>query len=1021
MLTFLFILLAIGFVWLVVKVNQTRDEVGTLSALLHQLDRDLLEIKQRISEKRPESRVPETEQATDKLTDLPPRPAQAPDRGKPIVATAAAPPPLPTELVQSPPILAHPTFGPAQGYPTASSEFQPAPPVLPSVSPPAEPLVNWERFMGAKLFAWLGGFALFLGVAFFVKYSFEHNLIPAEARVALGFITGIALLTGGIVLKRREYAVTAQTLSATGILILYAVSFACHSYYHFTGPKLTFALMVAITGTAFWLAVRMEARVVAVLGLLGGFVTPILLSTGQDQALALFTYIALLDVGLLAVALHRRWHFLVLLGAIGTLAMQVGWTVQFFEPEKILVALAVFLSFDLLFLSGFIVSEKLGQENDPSPIAAVGLSFLTLAFVSFLLTFPTVSARPGVFSTFILGADLCLLAIALMRPSLHAVPVLGGGAAFLLLSIWTARHLTPELLNWALGMYFVFALLHSASPMILERLRPGGSPIWWSHLFPPVALLLVLFPLWRNSEASWFVWVFVLLIDSLAIGLAVLTASVLSILSVLALTALVTAIWILKLPAELTSLPSLLFVIGGFALFFFVLSIVAEHLVARHLAKNTESKEARSSSLARPAPALLLQVPALSAILPFLLLIMVTARLPLLNPSPIFGVAFVLAGLLLGVALAAQMDGVVAVALGCVLALEMSWHAQHFRALEPWTPLVWYVTFYSLFTAFPFVFQRRIEGRPLPWAMAALAGPLHFFLIHRVVAASAGTAYIGLLPAALAIPMLAGLVYLVRRIAADHPKRNALLAWFGGSALFFITLIFPVQFRREWLTVAWALEGAALLWLFHRIPHGGLRATGVALLCVVFVRLALNPAVLTYHPRTGTPLFNWHLYSYGIATASLLAGARLLAAPRNRLWNLNVCGLLYGLGTILGFLLVNIEIADYFSTGPTLTFEFSGNFARDMTYSIAWGCFALLLLLIGFRQRVAGARYASLGLLSVTLVKLFLHDLSQLAQLYRIGAFIAVATILILASFLYQRFFSKETAETTTKPKEGQG
>src|SRR5205085_9037605 len=95
------------------------------------------------------------------------------------------------------------------------------------------PPIDWEQFMGAKLFAWIGGLALFLGVAFFVKYSFEHNLMPPELRVAIGFLTGIALVIGGVALKRKENVVTAQTLCATGILILYAVTFACRSFYHF--------------------------------------------------------------------------------------------------------------------------------------------------------------------------------------------------------------------------------------------------------------------------------------------------------------------------------------------------------------------------------------------------------------------------------------------------------------------------------------------------------------------------------------------------------------------------------------------------------------------------------------------------------------------------------------------------------------------------------------------------------------------------------------------------------------------
>ncbi len=175
--------------------------------------------------------------------------------------------------------------------------------------------------------------------------------------------------------------------------------------------------------------------------------------------------------------------------------------------------------------------------------------------------------------------------------------------------------------------------------------------------------------------------------------------------------------------------------------------------------------------------------------------------------------------------------------------------------------------------------------------------------------------------------------------------------------------------------------------------------------------------MLTYHPRAAFPILNWYLYTYGIATVCLFAGARLLAPPRHLILGRDVLPLLYTLGTVLAFLIVNIEIADYFSTPGTvtLTFQFSGNFARDMSYSIAWALFALLLLIVGIRKRTAPGRYASLALLGITVVKLFFHDLSQLEQLYRIGAFVVVAVIAILASFLYQRFLA--AAEKDNQPK----
>jgi uncharacterized membrane protein len=268
----------------------------------------------------------------------------------------------------------------------------------------------------------------------------------------------------------------------------------------------------------------------------------------------------------------------------------------------------------------------------------------------------------------------------------------------------------------------------------------------------------------------------------------------------------------------------------------------------------------------------------------------------------------------------------------------------------------------------------------------------------------------GLLPAAFAVPMAVALALVARQFAPDAPKRTALLAWFGGSALFFVTLIFPVQFDKQWITVGWALEGAALLWLFHRVPHPGLRAVGVALLVTAFVRLALNPAVFDYHARSETRILNWFLYGYGIVTVCLFAGARLLAPPRNRVFQLNAPPFLTALGTVLAFLLVNIEIADWFSTGATLTFEFNANLGQDMTYSLAWGLFAFIVLAAGFKTANRYARYSGMGLLVVTLLKLFLHDLWRLGGLYRIGSLIGLALVLIVVSFIYQRFLAADAA-----------
>ena len=135
-------------------------------------------------------------------------------------------------------------------------------------------------------------------------------------------------------------------------------------------------------------------------------------------------------------------------------------------------------------------------------------------------------------------------------------------------------------------------------------------------------------------------------------------------------------------------------------------------------------------------------------------------------------------------------------------------------------------------------------------------------------------------------------------------------------------------------------------------------------------------------------------------------GGWLVGPWQERLFHTPARPVLYGLAVVLCFILLNIEIADYFTQPGTaaLAFQFSGNFARDMSYTIGWALFALGLLVAGIAWNQKTARYAAIGLLSVALLKLFLHDLSRLEALYRVGALFGVAVVAMLASFAYRRF-----------------
>src|SRR5205814_675907 len=503
----------------------------------------------------------------------------------------------------------------------------------------------------------------------------------------------------------------------------------------------------------------------------------------------------------------------------------------------------------------------------------------------YLLSFQMIGHRPALLFTYLFVIDLGLLTLTLTESRLVTVQAFAGLAAFIFLGAWTGNYLTTGRLYTALGFYFVFALFHSATPIALQRFRKIEIPPW-THVFLALALLVALIPIFEFTEVSQLVWPFVLVVDFVAIVLAIATATLLPVVAVLVLTLVAVGSLFWRIPSELTGLPNALCLLGGFAIFFFV----ATNWAARR---------------AKPRGNFATQLPTLSATLPFLLLIMVTLRLPLANPSPVFGLALVLAILLLSMTRFFSLDLLPAVALVSVLTLEHAWHFEHFDPAHAALPLVWYLGFYALFTIFPFIFQYKFASKTVPWAAAALAGPLYFYLVYDVIRSAYPSVVPGLVPAAFGLPALLGLSVVLKRTPLTSAARNAQLA-----------------------------------------------------------------------------LFNT-------------------------------------LGTVLAFFIVNIEIADYFSPpgAVAVTFQFSGNFARDMIYSLAWALFALLLLIIGMRKRAAPARYAGLGLLGITVVKLFFHDLSQLDQLYRIGAFIVVAVIAIPASFLYQRFLAATEKNNESRSK----
>ncbi|UUZ52339.1 DUF2339 domain-containing protein [Massilia sp. H-1] len=210
---------------------------------------------------------------------------------------------------------------PRPGQPPRPAHLHPAGATLPAWLVAAK---NW-LFTG-NLVAKMGLLILFIGVSFLLKYASERVTVPIELRLAGIVLADIGLLVWGwrIRLTHRNLSLPIQG-AALGILML--VTFGAFRLYQLIPSGLAFGLLFVLTAFTCLLAVLQNAVWLAVFGIAGGFVSPIMTSTGSGSHVALFSYYALLNAGVLAIALKRTWRALNLLGFAFTFVIGTAWGV----------------------------------------------------------------------------------------------------------------------------------------------------------------------------------------------------------------------------------------------------------------------------------------------------------------------------------------------------------------------------------------------------------------------------------------------------------------------------------------------------------------------------------------------------------------------------------------------------------------------------------------------------------------------------------------------------------------------
>lgn len=424
--------------------------------------------------------------------------------------TAAEPPPLAPEVEQAPP---PPVTEEVSPPPLEASAEAVAPPRVPAAEP------GFEERLGTRWVVWIGGLALALGGFFMVRYSIEAGLVGPGVRVFLGGLFALALLGAGEWSRRKEsisdiaalpIANIPAILTAAGTAVAFATIYAAYALYGFLVPATAFVLLgIVAMGTL--AAALLHGPALAGLGVVGAFVTPILVSSGKPDYWALYVYLAIVTAASFGLARIRLWRWL----AVTTIVFAVLWIFPGLDTGDLQVAphafhaIAGFVLAALLVVCGFMFGPAIG-DGEIEPVSSSSLG--AYLFGAMLIVLSSAHADLALIAfTLLVGATLF---VAWRAPA--ATGALGAAAAtvFIVFAEW-AVSANPDMLvlpggpmpgvgpvatDSAVTLHLVMAAIFAAGFGIAGFFAQGRSssaiiPVVWSAaaVATPIAILVALY------------------------------------------------------------------------------------------------------------------------------------------------------------------------------------------------------------------------------------------------------------------------------------------------------------------------------------------------------------------------------------------------------------------------------------------------------------------------------------------------------------------------------------------------
>ena len=839
---------------------------------------------------------------------------------------------------------------------TTQSTYKEAAAKQDSLPKTREPQPKKEPISFVHLFSWIGGFILLLGIIFWIKYAIENNVISPDMRVALGTIAGIGLWIAGALLKKPEVKTTSDTLCACGLCTCYSAWFAAYYFYNILPPGLTFVLLSIVSLASFATAVWKNAQYIGVLAQIIGFLTPFLFPSSTPQIWFLLAYAGLINVTAVAAALYRNWPHQLYTGLAFTFLSFLG-IIKTGDPLQLTLFAGIFI---LLYTAVAASKNNKTLMHCSFVFTFIGLIILALRTHSlkidslpYIIVFASFfSVCFGIISSWKKQNELCFATLGFAFAAFVIVAFTGSFKALLafiafimlFFGILTAKMQQPYL---QIGTIVLATL---GSLVLFTEL--GVTTTTETEYLPYYAGFAVFFTIFFGLIA-FIQKSSTLLINTIAFSLITFT---------------------MLLPFKYNQ-AYVLSIASVFTIFFGILSY------------KLHNKTSQYASVGFTAVS--------SVLLSILAIFQSNISINLILAYSMSAIVFYY------IFAAKEKDGLLFTLSSGSIALPLFILSLNAYFLDKNDEMPYWLLGWSAVTTTALYFLKNyFETDKSAWISSVIYNIFIALLINITSDALPEASQIAAGTTALILSVIyTYLIYTFVKscnLADETDKFN--LSCFICAPITFITLAITLHSTNEWQTMAFALEGLSLIVLWHYLKVDILQNIGLGLMAVVTVRLLFNPHIEDYHKETAL-IFNWYLFTYTLCAAILFIGSRFWRKEEKD----TIPTMMRAASGIIIFALINIEIANYFAKGKGLSFNFCGGVAEAAAYTIAWALYGAICMFNSSPNNKAPLK-AGIGLISLSLIKLFLSDIWNLSSGLRIVVLIGVAVILLAVSFIYQQF-----------------